>query len=153
MMNRFSLIIAAFLVLIVLILLRSFGTSRFRYDANRWAAPSYSGGNIITADLLPSLEGELLFVTISSDGSYSDAPGRQSIDIPVDSLLTQKYRRILSRHKGPLILSNNDISVAARIWMLLSQSGYSNLYILSPDGSDEHLKEKIRTDSIANPDL
>jgi len=39
--------------------------------------------------------------------------------------------------KGPVILYSNDISVSARVWMVLSQTGIKNIYILDTSVGNE----------------
>ena len=50
------------------------------------------------------------------------------------------------KHDGPVVLTSSDPGLTARIWMLLSQMGREDLYIIS-DSENEVLKFKLETDS------
>jgi 3-mercaptopyruvate sulfurtransferase SseA len=39
--------------------------------------------------------------------------------------------REIRKNKGPVILVSGDTSVSARVWMVLSETGMKNLYILT----------------------
>ena len=153
LIKKYRLIIAGILILIVLIVLRNTGTGHFRYDAKRWAERSFSGTNIIDENGLDSLPGVKLLVFLTPDTVSGLSFEGPSLYIPSDSILTRKYSRLLKSHKGSLVLFSSDISVSARVWMLLSQSGYRNIFVFDPVEDEVPLNKKFRTDSLVNPEL
>ena len=152
LIKKYRLIIAGILILIGLIILRNTGTGHFRYDAKRWAEPSFSGTNIIDKNGLDSLPGAELLVFLTPDTISDLSFEGPSLSIASDSIITRKYRKLLKDHNGSLILISSDISVSARVWMLLSQSGYRNIFIFDPAKDEEPVNEKFRTDPQANPE-
>ncbi len=153
LIKRYRFIIAGILALIALIILRNSGTGHFRYDARKWADPSFSGANIIDRYAINSLPGEELLVFLTPDlGSTLTFEG-PALSIPYDSILSKKYRHLLGTHSGSVILYSSDISVSARAWMALSQSGFRDIFVLDPDGNEELANKKFRTDTLVNPEL
>lgn len=147
---RMAIILA--ILLGILIIIRSTGTRHFKYDAQKWAEPALKGTNLVTYESALSLKGEILVVAFSSDQALETGSSWKKVLIPADSILEKKYREIIERHKGPVLLYDTDISVPARIWMILSQKGLRNIYILTEDSANESVKEKFRTDTVTGPE-
>jgi len=153
LIKKYRFIIAGILVLVALIILRNSGTGHFRYDARKWAEPSFSGANIIDRHGIDSLPGEKLMVFLTPDLVSALTFEVPALSIPYDSILTKKYRHLLARHSGSVVLYSSDISVSARVWMALSQSGFRDIFVLDPDGNEELANKKFRTDTLASPEL
>ena len=137
---------------IIAVALRSTGSGHFRYDAARWAEPSVNGSNIITPAMLEGLKGDIMLINLS--GNPADKPGNLTIvNISADSVLTKGMMKKIGKNRGPVVLWSDDPALAARIWMLMSQSGIRELYILSPDSLNETIKEKFRAVSLIRPEL
>lgn len=151
--KRYRLSIILAILLGVLIIIRSSGTRNFRYDAQRWAEPSLTASNIVTYESASSLKGEILVVTFDPEETIRSGKTWKKVTIPSDSILVKKYRKTIEKHKGPVLLYDTDNSVPARIWMMLSQKGIKNLYILTSDSDNEVMKEKFRTDTLTGPEL
>jgi hypothetical protein len=151
--KKYRYIIAGILVLLVLIIMRNSGTGHFRYDANKWAEPSFSGANIIDSRGMDSLSGEELLVSLTPDTGIAMTFKESYISIPYDSILSGKYRKVLGSHNGSIILYSSDISVSAKIWMALRQSGFREIFILDPYGDEVPVNKKFRTDTLVNPEL
>ena len=124
-----------FIVMIVtsLILIRTFNQGNFRYDAVRWAEPSLSGSNILTEDKVKSIDGEKLIIDLGNNADVSKRFKESTRVINPVSILEKENIRIMRGNKGPVILASGDISVSARIWMVLSEMGLKNLFILQPE--------------------
>jgi len=124
-----------FIVMIVtsLILIRTFNQGNFRYDAVRWAEPSLSGSNILTEDKVKSINGEKLIIDLGNNPDVSKRFRESTRVMDPASILEKENIRIMRGNKGPVILASSDISVSARIWMVLSEMGLKNLFILQPE--------------------
>jgi len=134
-------------------LVKILSTGNFRIDAIKWANPSITQSNLITSDKLADLGGKLLIVNISEKGSRFSGTG-DVLDIPAGQILEKENMKKLKKYKnGHIILFSDDPSLNARIWMLLSQMGFSNLYILNENGNDEVLKYKFRPDTLNRPEF
>jgi hypothetical protein len=75
------------------------------------------------------------------------------IQIPADSILCNQYLSIIKKHKGPLLLFSDDKTISARIWMILSQIGRRNIFILTNNKNNEVFKYKFRPDTLIRPEL
>ena len=142
--NKTVIIIAG--ILLVLILLRAAGMDHFRNDARKWAVPSVNESNIITHDKLEALPGEHMIISLDNASAQS---GENTRIIPADSILNRENLRSVMKHDGPVVLASSDPGLSARIWMLLSQMGRENLYIVS-DSANEVLKFRLEADSTYN---
>jgi hypothetical protein len=133
-------------LLLVLILMRSTGMDHFRNDAKKWAEPSVNQSNLITADRLKNFPAPLI---ISLDKSLNKEEFTGKIDnIPADSVLNNENIRKILKYEGPVVILSLDPGLSARIWMLLSQMGRDELYILTENAENEVLKFDFQADSI-----
>lgn len=153
LIKRYRYILAGVVTISILVILRSQGTGRFRYDAGQWAEPSYSAANIITHDEINSLAGEKLIINLDSAAYGRNAQEGRHINIPAASILTRQARNTIKAHDGVVLLWSANNSTSARAWMLLSQSGFLNLYIIDSGTGTGSLNEKIRNDNSTAPDL
>ena len=150
---KYKVVIAIVLPILVLVLLRTFGANQFKRDAKRWAEPSLIQSNIIINDKIGTLAGDKLIINLSKEKSEVNEKIKNVLFIPADSILLGNNLNTIRKHNGPVLLFATDLSVSARIWMVLSQMGYKNIYILSNAIDNEILKNKFRTDTIINPEL
>ncbi len=69
-------------------------------------------------------------------------------NITADSILSKKYVNTILKHDGPVLLSSSEPGLSARIWMILSQMGCTNIYILTKNTDNEVFKYKFRPDTL-----
>jgi rhodanese-related sulfurtransferase len=131
---RFVLII--FLVIVALVLLRSFSRTGFRYDAARWAESSVDGSNLLTADQLSTLTGEVMLLNLGSEAAIPDEIQVKVLNMNAESITGKENLTLIRKHRGPVILYSDDPSVSARAWMILSEMGMKNVYIFQDPVSD-----------------
>ena len=132
-LKQYRFVISIVLIVTSLILVRTFNQGNFRYDAVRWAEPSLSGSNILTEDEVKSLDGEKLIIDLGNNADVSQLFNESTRIMDPVSILEKENIRIMRGNKGPVILASGDISVSARIWMVLSEMGLKNLFILQPE--------------------
>jgi hypothetical protein len=150
LIKKFKLAIAVVLPILILVLIRSLGVSHFKNDARKWAEPSIDKSNIISIKQAGSLKGKVLMICLDKDGSrIMEVPGDSRI-IPPDSILNKNYESLIMKHIGPVLLCSSDRGLSARIWMLLSQMGCKNIYILTDSTDNEVFKYKFRPDTLLN---
>ncbi|MCX6327093.1 MAG: hypothetical protein NT144_10660 [Bacteroidia bacterium] len=152
LIKNYKVVIAVVLPILILVLFRSFGTNHFKSDAKKWAEPSAMRSNIITIEKTGTLSGEKLFLNLDDGGSGINGITRDELNIPSDSILCKKYLNIIRNHDGPVLLFSTETAVSARIWMILSQMGYKNIYILTNDADNEVFKSKFRPDTLIRPE-
>jgi hypothetical protein len=147
-------IIPAIIIPVGLItILRITGSSGFRYDAKRWANASFSGANLVNAEGISNLKRPLLLIRLDNAAVVPDQKDLVSLNIPADSVADPKYMKLLRKHKGDILLASTDDALAARIWMVLSQTGVTNIYIYPSDRDNELFKQEFRPDTISEPEF
>jgi hypothetical protein len=150
-MNRirqFGLIILIVIPLAVLVLIRTTTPRHFKHNAQKLAEASFNHTNTITWDQLKAMGSEFLIIDLDDRGSLIKSRPEQTINIPFRSLLQTNGRKMIRTHKGPILLYSEDMAVTAKAWMLLSQMGYRNLFILTGDADNEVMKYEFRPDTI-----
>lgn len=150
--RKYIPVIAIVFPVVIAVVIRSTGTGHFRYDAARWAEASVTGTNIITPGKLQELGGSVMVINLDKDGLNRPVHPQQ-IAVSADSVLSKNILRMIGKNKGPVVIYSDDPALSARIWMLISQTGIRELYILTTDNLNEILKEKFRTDTIISPEL
>jgi rhodanese-related sulfurtransferase len=146
-------IIAVVLPILILILIRSLGVNHFKSDAKKLAVSSVKKSNIITGEQINALSGEKLIINMGEAGSGLNEITSDALFIAADSILSKNNLSIIRKHDGPVLLVSSETAVSARIWMVLSQMGYKNIYILTNDADSEVLKYKFRPDTLVRPEL
>jgi len=151
-LKKYRLVILIVLPIIILVAIRSFGGNHFKVDAIKWAEPSFNKSNMITMDQIGAIEGDKLLIYLDIDSDEIDNTGINSVFIPTDSILSKKYLKAIRKLEGSIFIRSSEIAVSSRIWMILSQMGLSNIYILADDADNEILKYKFRTDTLVKPE-
>lgn len=152
-LKKYKIVLFIILPIVALVLIRTFGSNHFMTDTRKHAEASFSGSNLITAEMLSHTAGEKLIINLEKD-IIKHIPTEIIVkSITPDSILNRKNIKLLLNHDGPVIISSSENSVSTRIWMLLSQMGVDNLYILTKDAEPEVLKYKFRPDTMALPEF
>ncbi len=152
--NKYKVVIAIILPVLILVLIRQFGSRHFKSDAPKLAEQSRMLANIITEERTGSFPGDKLFVRIGDTTTPTgNIQGQEVLNITPGSVLNKDILSVIRKHDGPVFLVSDDISLSSRLWMVLSQMGCSNIYIISGDPGNEVLKYKFRPDATVSPEL
>jgi hypothetical protein len=150
-LKQYWLVFSILILTSALVLIRTFSPDNFRYDAVKWAEPSALGSNILFSDQIPALSGKKLLINLG----YGSAPDKHlqviTVRMKPDSILEKANIRIIRRNRGPVILFSEENSVTARIWMVLSEMGLKNIYILSDKQDNQTPQTKNQTDTDSSP--
>jgi hypothetical protein len=152
LINRYRIIIAVVLPLLILLALRTCTNCSFKYDAKRWAGPSFDFSNIISETGIDTIPGEKLIINLDITNSSMVGKAISEVHIPPDSILNSKYLKKIRDHKGPVLLSSADPALSARLWMVISQTGCRNIYILTGSNDNEVFKNEFRPDTLVRPE-
>ncbi|HJZ40859.1 MAG TPA: hypothetical protein VJ203_10870 [Bacteroidales bacterium] len=145
--NKYSLVIVIILVIGIAVLSRTLGHGHFRNDASKWAEPSITQSNLLPHRMLNNLTGNTLMVDLGDRGDLLiDRAG--SVNIPAGSVLGKDNLKKLRDHDGNIILASEDAALTAKIWMMLSQMGFDNLYILSSEENNEVFNYEFLPDTV-----
>lgn len=148
-----KVVFAVVLPILILVLIKSLGSDHFRNDSKKLAVPSVKGSNTIAKEQLETIPGNKLVVNLDKKNSFLNEMKSEIVNIPADSVLTGGYLDIIRKYNGSVLLYSAKQEVSAGIWMVLSQMGYPNLYILTTDPDNEVIKNKFRPDTLVRPEL
>jgi len=151
-MKKYYIVVILVLPLLILVSISTFRTGRFRHDAARWASPSVDQTNLITLEQLNSFSPPLLVVRLDESPVDLNDAIDESI-IPAERILEKQNQRRLRAFKGSIVLVAGDPALSARVWMLLKQMGYEDLYMLSDTVNNEELKYKFQPDTLTGLEL
>jgi hypothetical protein len=140
-------------VIVILVLFRSFGSYHFKADATLYAKPSLNKSVFITEKQLVTITGEILFLSFGKNTGLINNQTGTTLSVSVDSVLNKRNLKKILNHRGPVLLISADKAVSARIWMLLSQMGRTDLFILSEDPENEIFKYKFNPDTLSRTEL
>ncbi len=152
-LKKYKIVLLIVIPVAILVIIRAFSTNYFKNDAGKLAEPSFKGSNIVTPDELLQMEGEILLVNLGKMTKKISDQEIRTLTIPADSILLKENLRILRNHEGPLLLSSQEDAISVRIWMLLSQMGFGDLYILTEEPYPEVFKYEFRPGDVAGPEL
>ena len=153
LIKKYKVVILIVLPILILVLIRSFGGNHFKSDAKRWAEPSVLRSNIVTGEQSGTLSGEKLIINLGEEDTEINLMTGDALYIPASSLLSKKNLNTIRKHDGPVLLFSSETAVSARMWMVLSQMGYRNIYILTNEADNEVFKYKFRPDTLVRPEL
>jgi hypothetical protein len=143
-----KVVIVIVVILLVLIFFRSTGLNHFKNDIKKWAEPSVSQSNTISPEQAASLTGNLLAINLDKNAGNIRGFTGSVQNISADSVLSKDHIKMLRKHEGPVLLYSSEPGLSARIWMILSQLGCRNIYILTENPGNEVLKYKFQPDTL-----
>jgi hypothetical protein len=136
-LKQYRIILAIFLLVLILVLIRTISPGNFKYDSVKWAEPSATGSNIINEAQMDAMTGKKLLVDLGtepvSDSRFDDI----TVKMDPGSILDKPNLKLIRKNRGPVVLYSEDISEVARIWMILSETGVRDLYILSESANEK----------------
>ena len=141
-------------VLLILVLIKAFSTRKFKNDVGKWAEPSLTNENLVSPAELNNLN-DVLLINLEGNTELFNGGSVHEILLPAASLLEKRNLKRINAYKNKdVVLYSEDPSLNARIWMILSQMGYKNLFILMNDSTDnEAIKYEFRPDSMYRPEI
>jgi len=153
--KQYRVVIMILVTVLVLVIVRSVGVYHFRSDAKKLAEPSVMRTNILTNSQMAALTGKKLLINLG-EGPVSDSyfgTDIEVIKIIPDAILNKNNLNNIHRFNGNIFLISPDPALSARIWMVLSQMGIKNIFILTRDNDNEAFKNKFRPDTLTRPEL
>jgi hypothetical protein len=148
LLKKYRIILLIVLPVLILVLIRAAGLNHFKSDSKKWAAPSLVHSNIINTEQAIKLEGNKLILCINKTTPPEGIKGNIQNFTP-DSLLDRRLVSMILKNDGPVLLNSLEPALSARIWMLLSQLGCRNIYILGNNSDNEVLKYQLHSDTTS----
>ena len=150
--NKYKTLIIITIVTIILVLLRTFSAGHFKSDASSLAQPSVNHSVIVSDKQLSNIAGDIMLLKLDiNERLMKEMPGLV-FTVSVDSVLEKRNLKKILAHKGPVVLVSSDKGVSARIWMILSQMGRQDIFILTDDPDNEKFKNTFRPDTLNRPE-
>lgn len=135
-LRQFWLVLSITLLAVILVMIRTY-SHNFRYDAVRWAEPSAVRSNILTEDQISGMSSDILLITLGNIAPAIEQLQDKILKLNPESILEKTNLSLIRKNKGPVILFSHDNSVSARVWMVLSEMGIKNIFILQADRKTE----------------
>ena len=145
----YLLVILIVLPVVVLVLIRAWSPGSFKPDAGKRAEASFTGANLLTREQVAALGSKPLIVKLVSGDAARLTGSPDTLFVKAGLLLEKENLKVIHGHHGPVILVSDDPAISAKAWMILSQMGYHDLFVLREKESTEVLKYKFRPDSAA----
>ena len=141
-----------------LVLLRSVTDNHFKPDAELRAHPSYSHSVVVSPEQVNIMDGNRLIVNIGNGTELDNPalPGNSVTDVlhtDASSLLSRMNRKKILNFKGNVFLVSGDPSLSSGLWMVLSQMGRKDLFIVSDKVEPEVFKYEFRPDTMTLPEF
>jgi hypothetical protein len=114
-------------VLLALVIFKATSHNRFRNDASKWAENSIDHSNQVTLAEIEKLHGRIMLIYLNP---RTDINFATAVHTTPEKIMDKENISRIRKHAGPKILVADDPEIAARLWMLLSQTGIRELYIL-----------------------
>jgi len=153
LIKKYKVIIIVVLPVLLLVIIRSFLTDHFKSDAKKWSESSVTQSNLITEKEIGTLHGEVLLIDLDREKTEINLLSKNKLYIRPDSILSKEYINTIKAHSGPVLLYSTEPSISARIWMVLSQLGNKNIFILTNSADNELLKYKFLPDTTNGRNL
>lgn len=134
-LKQYWLVLSIFLLLVCLVLIRTFSREQFRYDAVKWAESSIPGSNVITEDKILKMEGQVLLINLGNELQSDRKTQFETVTLNPGLILEKENLMLIRKNSGPVILFSDDSSVSARVWLVLSEMGMKNIYILNSESN------------------
>jgi hypothetical protein len=133
----------------VLVLFRAMSPGIFKPDAYELAQASFTGANLLNTDEVAALSHRPLIVKLVIGNPMQVNSSSDTLFMEAGRLLDKANLKAIHNHRGPVLLVSDDPAISAKAWMILSQMGCHELFILTEKDSSEVLKYKFRPDSAA----
>ncbi|WP_320110785.1 hypothetical protein [Draconibacterium orientale] len=141
MKKNITWILGVLLVLVVLVLVRTFNPNLFKRNVSEaLATPSEI---TVSVQELNGLQDSYSIVELDAENQRFP----NSLVIPFNQLLQKENKEKLSSLAGKILLYSTDISTSSKAWVILNQLEFDGVYILSDEENPEELKYKFQPDT------
>jgi hypothetical protein len=134
-------ILGALLLILVLVLVRTFDSNLFKRNVNEALTTVYE--HTISVQELSRLEEEYSIVEL--DAVNQRFPN--SIVIPFRQLLQIENKEKLESLDGKVLLYSHNIATSSKAWVILNQLEFDAIFILSEEQNPEKLNYKFQPDT------
>ena len=83
------------------------------------------------------MNSDILLITLGIEDPDIENLQDKILKLNPESIIEKPNLSLIKKNQGPVILFSDDNSVSARVWMVLSETGIRNVYILRDDSKNE----------------
>nr|WP_319510857.1 rhodanese-like domain-containing protein [uncultured Draconibacterium sp.] len=141
MKKNIQWILSVLLVLVVLVLVRTFNPNLFKRNVNE--ALTSSNEMTFAVQNLSALKDNYSIVELDAENQHFP----NSVMIPFDQLLEKENKEKLTSLDGKILLYSNNIATSSKAWVILNQLEFEEVYVLSDEENPEELKYKFQPDT------
>ena len=139
MKKNITWILGVLLILLVLVLVRTFNTNLFKRNVSEALTTDMT----VSVQDLSALKGSYSVVELDAENQRFP----NSLVLPFNQLLEKENKEKLASLDGKILLYSSDISTSSKAWVILNQLEYDGVYILSDEENPEVLKYKFQPDT------
>ncbi len=155
MKKPFLRVIAGLFILIAILLIytsfKHHQKYKFRVDAKEMLAEMVNSSHQIAPDAAKKVlnSDDYIFIDLSNPRAFERYHVKGSVNVPFEMVLDDNYKPLLQEATKKILISETGIR-AEEVWILLTQYGYKNLYVL--EGGKAYWKKNIADrDVLKNP--
>nr|WP_319572738.1 hypothetical protein [uncultured Draconibacterium sp.] len=139
MKKNITWILGVLLLLLVLVLVRTFNTNLFKRNVSEALTTDIT----VSVQDLSALKGSYSVVELDAENQRFP----NSLVLPFNQLLEKENKEKLASLDGKILLYSSDISTSSKAWVILNQLEFDGVYILSDEENPEVLKYKFQPDT------
>ncbi|QIA06752.1 rhodanese-like domain-containing protein [Draconibacterium halophilum] len=134
-------ILGVLLLLLVLVLVRTFNSNLFKSNVNE--ALTTTNEVTISVQKLNELNEEYFIVEFDAENQRFP----NALVIPFDQLLQKENKEKLESLEGKILLYSGNIATSSKAWVILNQLEFDGVFILSDEENPEELKYEFQPDT------
>ena len=139
MKKNITWILGVLLLLLVLVLVRTFNSNLFKRNVSEALTTEMT----VSVQNLSALKGSYSVVELDAENQRFP----NSLVLPFNQLLEKENKEKLASLDGKILLYSSDISTSSKAWVILNQLEFDGVYILSDEENPEVLKYKFQPDT------
>jgi len=168
MQNKKSLIIVflPIILILILVIIKSLNKNNFNLDTQQTLELSLNQEHILSVSQIKEkiqIYDNKVLIDLRNTEDYAQDHIKNAINIPFPEILNNQELLKLKSSDSEIILYSNSVLESSKAWTILTQMGYSKLFILDIPGesisasllekdaileSDEVLKYKFQPDTL-----
>jgi hypothetical protein len=145
-MKGLKIVLVVLAVVFVLVVVKLSYKNGFKQDAANAVDAVVNNNFMIPVNELENTENQFFVVDLNESGS---SQFKNSLKIPFEELLDESTLQKLKNTENKILLVSADISMSAKVWVILNQLDFKNVFILSNEENPEVLKYKFQPDTKA----
>ncbi len=133
------------IIILVLVVARTSNKNLFKQNPKN----ATENCNSISINYVNKLSNNYLVVNLGSSDNFDSSQFTNAVNISFENILEKNNQDILKEAEGEILLYSEDISMAAKAYVILNQLGFKKVLILEKEENEEVFKYKFQPDTTA----